>query len=205
MTGVRIISDFVDYYDCLSSDEEQMVYHRNYGDCSQRGKALHKLQIMGIKTIEVQQVERFVDTLSEKLVVYIDPRQHNGKGKRIMTVGEAKQTYPNYIASKFYEGTTEYIKFLQVGKRRFIINCKRTDENDLSKHIITDINEISSELNRLVSLPIFSINYISVDNAMVATDFNEVERLDNCGVKDLLKPEQVIEEIKNSLVAYNKV
>lgn len=204
MSGIKIDSDFKDYYDYLNDESSAITYHRRYGDCAQRGTALRKLQNLGIRTIEIKQVSKFIYSSKEKLVVYTDPMLHNGKGKRVMCVDEARQSYINYIASKYYDECKEFIKLLQVGKRRFVINYKRADEFDLSKNEITNITEISSELNNAVALPIFSVDYISIDSAMVATDFNEVEVLRDCGVAEILRPEEVIEEIKNSLVAYNK-
>lgn len=203
MTGIKIVSDFKDYYDIVSDENSSIVYNRFWSKCEQRATALRNLQSMGTRTIEIKPVSNFLFS-DGRLVVYTNPKLHNGQGKKIMTVGEARQIYLNYTASQYFENSDGFVKFLQVGKRRFIISYKRTDNDDLSKSIITDINEISSEYNRIVALPIFSIDYISLNNVMVATDFNEVESLQNCGVDKLLAPEVVAEEIKNSLIAYNK-
>lgn len=203
MAGIKIASDFKDYYDIVSDENSTITYNRFLSKCAQRATALHNLQCMGTGTIEIKPVSSFLYSAG-RIVVYTNPKLHGGQGKKIMTISEARQVYLNYTASQYFENCPGFVKFLQVGKRRFIIDYKRTDNDDLAKSVITDINEISSEYNRIVALPIFSIDYISLNNGMVATDFNEVESLQKCGVDKLLTPEEVADEIKNSLIAYNK-
>jgi len=205
MCNLCIQSDFIDYYDYLSSDTSNIIYNRYVSQCKQRGVALKYLRNLGIKTVELKQVNKFFRE-DGNIVVYTDPRAHNSLGKKIMTVDEANQMYANYIASHYYE-TTEGItlKFLQVGKRRFTLYYKKNDHYSLEMGKLIDIRESKPYYNRLIGLPIFSIDYISNGREMIATDFNEVENLKAIGVSNLLKSQDVILEIVDALIAYNKI
>lgn len=204
MAGLKIVTDFSDYYDSLSDSNAKIVYNRKYSECNQRGTALNILRKhAGIKTIDLKPVSDFLYS-GTRIVVYTNPKLHNGEGKRIMTVEEAMQSYSNYIASRYYEECDSFVKFLQVGSRRFTINYKRNNKESLTDNSVIDISEATSGYNKLLGLPIYSIDYIAVDNAMIATDFNEVECLKHCGIERFMTAEQVVEEIQKSLIAYNK-
>jgi len=204
-----IKSDFTDYYGTLS-EKSGIIYNRKISDCKQRGADLAYLRKLGIKTLELKQVSSF-SYFDDKLVVYTDPKKHNGLGKKICTYDEAMSMYSNYLACKYIEkkdGLT--IKYLQVGKRRFTLTFKE----DMSSTLLTseflkegrliNINEAESAYNRLIGLPIFSIDYISDGVDMIATDFNEVQNLERLGMNRYLKSEEVINEIIEALMVYNK-
>lgn len=202
--ALHIQSDFSDYYDCISS-QNGIIYKRNMSDCKQRGSALKYLRGLGIKTLEVKQVNSF-SYLDDKLVVYTDPKKHNGKGKKICTYSEAILNYGNFLASKYIENTNDLtVKYLQIGRRRFTLTFKKYNEDLLSLGKLVDISESTEEYNRLIGLPIFSIDYISNGVEMIATDFNEVQNLGILGINNYLSTDDIVEEIIGALIAYNKV
>ena len=204
MSRICIQSDFNDYYDILSDDKSALVYKRYMCDCKQRGTDLKYLRSIGIKTIELKQVSQF-SSLDGNIVVYTDPKGHNGNGKKIMNVNEAMLNYSNCLASKYYETEDNFtIKYLQIGKRRFTLCFKKIDKLSLSPGILVDIKESSNEYNRLIGLPIFSIDYISNNNEMIATDFNEVQNLSSIGMQNYISPDNIMTEILESLAIYNK-
>jgi hypothetical protein len=204
MSGLCIRSDFTDYYDMLSDDKSIITYNRYLSQSKQRGTALKYLRSLGIKTLEIKQVNTFFRG-DGPIVVYTDPQGHNGNGKRIMTVDDAVRTYGNCIASKYLNTDGMTIKYLQIGKRRFTLYFKKEITQSLDIGTLIDIKESSPEYNRLVGLPIFSIDYISDGQYMIATDFNEVENLSMIGMNRYLDSNTVINEIIDSLLIYNKI
>lgn len=204
MSNLCIKSDFVDYYDFLSKDDSVFVYNRHIKDCKQRGTALKYLRYIGIKTIEIKQVDKFYRS-DGPIVVYTNPKGHDSTGKRIMSIDEANQLYANCIASKYYETEDNLtIKYLQIGKRRFTLCFRKTEALTLNSGQLIDIKESVPEYNRLIGLPIFSIDYISNGHEMIATDFNEVQNLSYINMNRYISPEEVINEITEALAVYNK-
>jgi len=204
MSNIKILSDFNDFYDDLSDNNSIITYNRMLQGCKQRGTALKYLRSLNIKTIETKQVSQFYDD-DETLVVYTDPFGHNGEGKRILGVTEAKQNYSNCVASKYYVSDGLSIKFLQIGKIKINLCYKKTSDKTLDMGTLVDVTIDSGDYNRLIGIPIFSIDYISVNNKMLATDFNEVENLGRLGIQQYLTKEQIVDEIAKSLMLYNKI
>lgn len=204
MSGLCIKSDYTDFYDVLSKDNSIITYNRYLSQCKQRGSALKYLRSLGIKTLDIKQVNQFFRG-DGPIVVYKDPTGHGGTGKDIMTVDEAMQSYSNCVASKYYNNDGFTIKYLQIGKRRFSLCFKKNESETLNMGTLVDIKEITSEYNRLIGLPIFSIDYISNGYDMIATDFNEVENLHNIGIDRYLDSNAVITEIIDALTVYNKI
>lgn len=204
MSNIKIISDFNDFYDELSSNEAVLKYNRMLKECKQRGTALKYLRSLNIQTVETKQVSQFYND-DELLVVYTDPFGHNGEGKRIMSVAEAKQSYSNCVASKYYVSDGLSIKYLQIGKIKINLCYKKTIPVSLNMGTLVDLTIDNGDYNRLIGIPIFSIDYISVNNKMLATDFNEVENLGRLGIQSYLTKEQIVNEITNSLLTYNKI
>ena len=206
MYNIKIESDFTDYYDILSSNNSNIVYKRFSKDREQRAKDLKLLRTLGLKTLELKQVNQFIRD-DEPIVVYTNPRGHDGSGKEIMSVDEAIKTYGNYTASKYLRPDGGHsLKYLQVGKQRFALYFKK-EEDDISLKMgkLINIARADAEYNRLIGLPIYSIDFISHKGEMIATDFNCIENLQRLGINTILSEEEIISEITRSLIVYNKI
>ena len=206
MYKLKIDSDFVDYYDILSSDDTDIVYKRISKNREQRAKDLKYLRTLGLKTLELRQVNQFVrDT--EPIVVYTNPKGHNSLGKEIMRVGEALKMYGNYTASRYIKPDNGYsMKYLQIGKQRYALYFKKDiDDISLKMGRLVNIVKAEPEYNRLIGLPIYSIDYIPHNGEMIATDFNCIENLKRLGIDSVISAEEVISEITKSLIVYNKI
>lgn len=193
-TGVKITSDFSDYYDYLSNDGSSIVYDRKEKDRQSRGKDLAFLRSLGIRTIEIKQPKDWIGS-GEQLVVYKNPRLHHGEGKIITSIDDALLMYGNYPATlllKPDDGLT--CKYLQLGKRRFTMYFQSKEPLKIGELI--SINETSLQFNESIKFPIFSIDYLMVGGQMLATDFNTVENLKEIGLDKYLKPEEVLIEIE---------
>lgn len=204
MSGLCIKSDYTDFYDVLSNNNSIITYNRYLSQCKQRGSALKYLRSLGIKTLDIKQVNQFFRG-DGPIVVYKDPMGHHGNGKAIMSVDDAMQYYSNCVASNYYNKDGFTIKYLQIGKRRFSLCFKKNEAETLDVGTLIDIKESNSEFNRLIGLPIFSIDYISNGYEMIATDFNEVENLHNINMDRYLDSNTVITEIIDALTVYNKI
>ena len=204
MSKLCIKSDFTDFYDKLGDNTSPIVYNRFLNQSKQRGASLKYLRSIGIRTLELQQVNNFFRG-DGPIVVYTDPKAHHGQGKKIMSVDEAMQTYGNCIASNYYNTDGLTIKYLQIGKRRFTLCFKKDETYTLDTGKLISVSESEPEYNRLIGLPIYSIDYISNGQVMIATDFNEVEDLKSLGMDNYISADDVIREITESLIVYNKI
>lgn len=204
MSTIEIKSDFEDYYDSLSNAQSIIKYRRFLSESKQRGTALKILRSMGIKTIDIKPVNQY-SAWDGLIVVYTNPKGHNGTGKKIMTVDDAMMSYSQCAASKYYSVLDMWTKFLQIGNRRFTIYFKKDSEISLNMGSIIEVKETKGGYNPLIGLPIFSIDYITNGVEVIATDFNEVQDLRSIGMDRYLKGQEVVDQIADALVAYNKV
>lgn len=192
---MKIISDFVDYYDVDWNSNDGIIYERVRKGMG-RGRELKMLKELGIQTIEVKAVSEF-DITNTHLVVYTNPLKHDYLGKKIVDYSAARLMYENNLASKFIEeanGIT--FKYLQVGTRRFRVYMKNDEPLELKKGRVIEIQEIqSSRGKQFRGNPIFSIDYINIGGEMVAIDFNEVQHLGELELERVIKKEEVTEEI----------
>lgn len=203
MSELSIVSKFSDYYDSeCSENNNDLVYNRQRGKYRQRGAALSFIRGIGVKTIDIKTVNSFMFSNADKIVVYTDSMRHNSDGKRVMTPMEASLQYENCVASKFYSDANISVKYLQIGKRRFTVYLKHDNPETLSQGEVINIVEQASGYNRLIGLPIYSIDYIQINNEMVATDFNEIERLRLLNFQSVMSSAEVIEEIKQAMIVY---
>ena len=199
---MTINSDFKDYYDETAKNiQSNLVYNRFISKSMSRGKALKYLSNMGIKTIEMKQASEF-SVYDKYIVIYNDVYAHNGKGKLILSVEEALKYHSNCLASQFYETDGLTVKYTQIGKRRFYITYKKDNILSLDIGNIIDVKELEPAYNEYIRLPIFSIDYISIDNNMVATDFNECQNMGLVYMDRIIDSESVVNEIINAIKYY---
>lgn len=205
MTNIKlkIESDFSDYYDFLSVNEGYIAkYVRKYSNSLHKNQAIAELRKLGVSTIPIGSV-RQLQSLHKQLVVYTDVTKHKGEGKVIMESYEAMLSYPTCLASPYFENSGITNKFLQIGCRRFRIVLENS--SPLKTGRILSIDEIQPSYNYLVGLPIFSIDYIDTAYGMLAVDFNTVQDLQSLNMYTILQPHEVINEVFNALVKYNKI
>lgn len=201
MITLKINSDFTDFYDKLQDRQSNYTFNRYRKESKQRALLLKRLNNLGIQTIKLRPISTFLD--NEIVVVYTNPLLHSSKGKKIMYASEAKMQYSNASAATFYDSAYT-VKVIYVGKVRFVLHFN-TGSRSLQLGDPVSIKMDMSDYNRYIGNPIYSIDYIVVDNKLIATDFNEVEKLDKYNLSQYISAEQVIEEITNSLLIYNKV
>lgn len=200
--NIGLESDFKDFYDNLFNDKSSFKYKRNLSDSMPKGKALKTLKSFGTPTIEIKPVSQF-NRYDSKLVVYTDPKLHLGMGKQVCSWHEAMLNYSNCLASLYLDETDGVsLKFLQLGSRRFRIMMKG-EKDSLLPGVVTSIEELEQGYNYVIPIPIFSIDYISNGNEMVAIDYNEVQELSSLGIEKIITEAEVVEQIYRALIHYN--
>lgn len=195
MIGVKIESDFLDYYDYLSSNRtNSLVYKRHLSDLLSKDRAIGILKRLKLKTITIGAVKD-IAYLADNLVVYTDIKSGS---KRLMASKDALLIYPNYLASIFYEESDGITyKILQIGDRRFRIILKGDINTEVK--VIESIEEIFGVYHRNIRNPIFSIDFIPTNSGLLALDINNVEVLKNLGMYNILTAEEVISQIYRAL------
>ena len=201
---LKLSSDFTDYYDGYFN-EYGMEYRRVKSDAMPRGRALKYLESLGYNVISLSQIS-IIQGNPSKVVVYTDLYGHYGKGKIVCSYGEALDSYSNYLGAPYIEGTNGVsIKVIQVGSRRFRLLMRNTNyKSELCHGAVLSIEEMSQEFNDLIRLPVFSVDYIPYNDAMLVIDFNETQELKSLGFESIMSPSEVVSEIKKSIYHYTK-
>ena len=201
----RLESDFDDFYDDISDDNSKIVYYRIRENIS-RVDDLNFLKSLGIKTVNFGPFKKFGQD-TKQFVVYTNQFLHDSLGKHIYTFDEVSIQYNTSLLAEFIENTQGYtIKYLQIGERRFRLVFYNPDFlHTLNEGQLIAFDELPKQYNYAIGLPIYSIDYVSTSSEMVAIDFNRVQKLDKIGVDKYIAAEDVATEVKNALIAYNKV
>ncbi len=204
---LRLESDFTDYYDGYFSNNASSVYKRLQNNGKTRADQLNYLKSIGIKTVDFGPYSKMCSKRDSKFVVYTDPYLHEFAGKHIYSEGEVKNFYKNYLLAEFLSSSNGYtVKYLQIGERRFRMWMYNPDfMSTLVEGTCVAMEELPRQYNYLIGLPIFSIDYVSNGIEMVAIDFNEVQNLQKLGIHTFMSPEEVVREVENALMTYNKL
>ena len=198
MSGsIKLVTDFVDYYDELCDNSGSFEYRRMESEELSKGKALSYLKSLGVPTIQIDTIEYLPP--SHKVIIYTNPNLHLGKGKIITERSMALLNYPNKLATPYVEGTNGvYLKFLQIGKRSFQLTMHNPAfEMNLNPGHIIGVHELPSGYNSQISLPIFSIDYIPCNGKMLAVDFNNIQNLSSIGFQNVMSKSEVVNELLN--------
>lgn len=201
--GVKLKSDFEDYYDyLLVGDSTSPVYNRQYKKSEMtRGKALETLSKLGVMTVEHGAVSMMGSR--NRVLVYADPRAHAGEGKLILPQSQAMLIHPNSLCSIWHEDTGGVTyKIVQIGLFRY--QFELVSESPLGASRVTNILRLPDSKVYPTGYPIYSIDYIYVNvngqRQMLATDLNTAQPLRELGVEAFLPAEVVVKEIYNTFI-----
>lgn len=188
---MNIVSNFKDYYDEFANSmlRDGITYERfeNTGDKSEE---LSYISNLGIETIKLMPVASVVG--ADKLVVYTNPALHRGKGKQVLSYIKAIQMYGNKLCSEFVPGNEKTYKIVQIGLSRY--SCV-LENKGLEEQRIIGYTRLKNCFCELLDLPIYSIDYIKINNKFVACDFNKVQRLADIGFEQVLREEELVQEL----------
>ncbi len=189
--GVKIESDFTDYYDYLSSNKtNSRVYRRLSTDLIGKDKAIGLLKRSKLKTAYTGAVKDIAH-ISKQLIVYKDAKR---RVRSLMESDEAVLVYPNYYASVFYDESDGIVcKILQIGDRRFRVITKRDIISGMKS--VVSVEEIFGIHRKSISYPIFSIDFIPTKDGLLAVGINNVEMLWGLGMDNVISAEEIIRQI----------
>lgn len=197
---VKLKSDFRDFYD-LAFDAEGYEFKRFTWDGLARPAMLTFLAWNDYNPPR----HGFVRDLapeSAMLVVYTDEKAHRGEGKILMTAKEAMEHHPNAYASEYIQSPPESLRLLQVGMMRWMLSYKSDDawRSNVGKEV--EIQIVSEHVGySSIPLPLFAIDFVCDKNGIrYAVDFNIAPGLKWTGIEDRMKPEEVVELIRQAIV-----
>lgn len=203
---LRLVSNFIDYYDHWFDIDCKNQYRRVTTDGMNRGqmflfmKQYHLITpIYGI--VKHLKYANYFE-LDEKVVVYIDENIHCGEGKLLMTLEEAYQKYPNCLCTQYLNnnvfGYAVSYRHLQIGNRAFWI--RYTSFTDWRSNCGDgDIDLIEEREPILTGIPLFAIDFVQYNNDYYAIDFNIAPGIKGTGVEKIISAKQVVELIKQQL------
>lgn len=188
---VKVESDFVDFYDGLCKNEDgALVYRRFKSEQIPKSEQLMHLRRLGILAVEARAARDIISS-SGRLTIYTNTKDDSKN--LVLTTGEADMLYPNTLASQYYPESNDVInRLIQVGARRFRVIIYRG--------AVVQVDELFRGYNMAVGLPVYSIDYISTSNGMLATAFHNVEQLSKYRLP--MTAEEVVNEIALAMIEY---
>lgn len=188
---MKLITDFVDYYDKEFNESSGFdIYERKLSMNMNRFDALEFIRNLGYKTIEIKPVKSVLTEPS--VLVYTDHTKHNGQGKQIMSLSNAKMMYSSKPCAKVYEHLRTY-KMLQIGDTFFSLTIVN---NGLYEEHIESFEELGKTPNSVLrQYPMYSIDFVKDSNGeMLACDFDCVVELSHIkNIKNYLPAERIVE------------
>lgn len=202
---LKIESNFIDYYDNTAKSYNvpsisDKCYDRNIRSYVHKAQSIKFLKALGVNTIQLKPVSQ-LGVYDDDVVVYVDDTLHECQGKIVVSAKIALRDFSNCVCTHYYPDVCKTYKVLQIGEKRYNISFDKTHNGaeDFSHGLLSDIHQLTPAYNKNIKLPIFSIGYIETKTDMIATDFNEVEKLYRLNFNNVLKPEDVVAEILKTL------
>ncbi len=215
--NVKLISDFIDYYDHWF-DLTGYRYERLSITTFSRKQILNYLKhdlnlnvpIFGNtkKVYKYFKNKNNINIDNIRVVVYLDYYSHRGIGKLRTYLKDAINKYPNRLCCEYIENTnsTSY-RYLQIGNYCFWLKYKSDDswKSNCGENInIKLLKYNNNNFYKIIKYPLFAIDFV-LGNQLYAVDFNISPGLKNTGIEDILSPKNVVLEIKNIIeYALNK-
>lgn len=212
MSKVKLLSDFVDYYDHWF-DLEGEVFRRVSSDGMGRREMLEYLASLGLKTPPSGTVQELWDGYDDfdrqflSVVIYLDERAHRGEGKVRLPMTEAVQKYPEHFATLYIPSTplgAVSWRYLQVGDKVFWLEYASADWR--SNYGEVEIRVLAQEKDGYhpqVNLPLFAVDFV-VAEKLYAVDFNIAPQIKGTGVEEVLSAREAAESIKEAYRLFKK-
>lgn len=215
---IRLISDFVDYYDhWFDIYDASIVFERMSRGGMSRPDMLSFLKSLGLKVPFFGRVKNVYEYMLCKydhipyadsiafVVVHLDERAHCGEGKINVPLNEAIEKYPDRFGVEYIPAQPSGLglswRYLQVGDKIFWLQF--ASKNDWRSNCgEVDIKILSQEkdgYHKRIKYPLFAVDFIPADN-LYAVDFNISPQIRGTGVEELLPAREAAEAIKRAIV-----
>lgn len=187
----KINSSFTDYYDeTFKNRNENIVYDRN----SKFHSINERLKFLSDKGIGVLKLTPICNSVCYQVMVIMDGREQ--RVKKVMTNYSARSQYLNGLCFESGTEIDHVLRFVQVGKKRYLVKLNVTDESGNLEPV--ELTVMQDGYADWMESPIFTIDYIiSSDNKYYAIDISECPRLGDFKFDKVLSSEEVSNEIEN--------
>lgn len=224
MAGLKLVSDFHDYYDFCFNPNGNREFRRMTTEGPLRREAFRLLEGVGIHTPR-HGIVRDMSADVKWMVVYLDENSHRGEGKELVPASDARQRYPDLYCSEYLSLSTnkvgeEWVRTLNepvlsykgknfgsswrelvIGSRSFwlhYINCDdwRSNVGD-DIRIELDTERVRFRPKRDLKYPLYAIDYVWDDTKgdFAAVDVNTAPGIGGSPVQNTFPARQVYQEI----------
>jgi hypothetical protein len=226
---IGLLSNYVDYYDhwFIPSFEAADVQFSRMND--RRWPKWMQIKILrdwGFRTPETAYLYPYepVNIYTDKIVLYDDPYVHNGEGKKITTLADAK-TYNPYLIYGDIPYLMEYqeslsdagnpisYRYLSIGGERFYLSYESLGKDSWQSNVGSEVEikllefEEFSEYTKVPyepwtgldeRLPLFAIDFLRSEKRAVhyAVDFNVAPGLRGTPIEDMFSGSMVYQLIE---------
>lgn len=210
MKKIKLISNFLDYYDhWFDGYDSDIIFKRMSNDGMPRKEMLEYLKKIGLR---VPKFGKAAQLKSKYVVVHLDQRLHCGEGKIKILLNDAIEQYPEHLAVEYIPHGSVSLRYLQIGSKYFWL--KYTSQDDWRSNC-GDVNiEILSnpggergyfDLDRqqkIFNHPLFAIDFIYQEqkNHLFAIDFNIAPGIKGTRIEDFLPAKELAGLIKAEIL-----
>jgi hypothetical protein len=223
---LKLISDFVDYYD-YQFDREGPEFRRMTTEGPSRREMFDLFDMYAIPTpkhgIVKQAMGRATNTPElvrigrsflecTTVIVYLDERAHMGTGKVITSGSRALQVYPEHYCSEYIEpsGLATSLRYLCIGKRAWWLRYTNLGQewpntwlSNVGEQVRVEmLGEATPDfmaLSYILELPLFAVDFVQKFDQLLAIDLNIAPGLKGTGMEDVLKPKEVYDLIEETV------
>ncbi len=204
MPKIRLVSDFLDYYDHWF-DREGHTFERLAHKGMPRRAALEYMFSLGLDVPLFGTVKELsqIPWLTN-VVVYTDEMAHRGEGKLMMPLAQAIKQYPDNLATEYIPVTHNVNRgvswrYLQIGNKYVWLKYQSDDwRSNFGNVKISILGIIGDGYHPKIHLPLFAIDFIPA-NHVYAIDFNTAPQIRGTGIENILPARETAEAIKRAV------
>ena len=209
--NIKLKSDFIDYYDHWF-DLDGDIFERMSAGGVNRYKMLTYLKSLKLDVPKFGLVKKLTlyNTKINKVVVYLNLNSHRGENKLLLDYKEALEKYPNKLATEYIESYNKYsesMRILQIGNKSISIIYENEDDwrSNYGCNVKTKIINIYDGIYDKIKYPLYAIDFVfDKYNNYYAIDFNIAPGIKGTGVENILKPKEVVDKIKESILYFRR-
>lgn len=217
-------SDFIDYYDhhfdILSRPQVHLTYSRmSRNNHTRLDNLVYMRENLNLLVPEFGTVDEIskrmrFSTRTPEVVVYLDPKAHQGDGKEKLPLEDALRKHPQNLCTLYLseEPSVSY-RLIGIGENGPRVWLKYSSSNHPWKSNVgeVDIERVAwrgtkkpdrGHIPSVVShiSPVFAIDFVANGGNMYAVDFNHSPLLRWTGVEELIEPKEIVEGIRQWMI-----
>lgn len=208
---LRLVSDFVDYYDHWLDFSGELFYRQTRSGMS-REEMFRFLQKCGYKVPFFGRINALNSlAFSGNVVVYTDENAHQGEGKIRTSFQDAWFTYHGCLCAKYIKSnennTGVSYRHLQIGTWSFLIKMEsddwRSNYGNVDVHLLRGGK---TGYNHRIKYPLYAIDFVpDLSGSLYAVDFNVAPKIKDTGVEEFLRPQEAADQIKTAYFYFKEL